>query len=118
MNEQFWSTKKLPLQQEIVFASTGKKLEWQSDDYYVEHLAGGGIQTNPPETNEAVEAVKKKYEKRVDQLPPKALLDEIDKKVDVARLEAVLLKEGTAKFADAFKGLLSAIKKKRESLTS
>src|SRR5207244_3486605 len=35
LNQDFWRNKNLPLQQEIIFASTGKKLAWQSDDYYV-----------------------------------------------------------------------------------
>ena len=52
MNQGFWNGKKLPLQQEIIFASTGKKLPWQAEDYYVEALAGSDIQTNPPATHQ------------------------------------------------------------------
>jgi len=55
MNQEFWKDKNLRLKQEIIFASTGKKLKWQPEDYYVEALAGSDIQTNPPATNEAVE---------------------------------------------------------------
>src|SRR5688572_9416050 len=51
MNQDFWRGKDLRLEQEIIFASTGKKLDWQSEDYYVEALAGSDIQTNPPKTN-------------------------------------------------------------------
>ncbi len=53
-NEKFWADKNCPLEQEIIFASTGKKLDWQDDDFYPKHIAGGGIQTNPPETNDAI----------------------------------------------------------------
>src|SRR3954470_16238891 len=34
MNQDFWRDKSLRLQQEMIFASTGKKLPWQPDDYY------------------------------------------------------------------------------------
>src|SRR5690606_33494230 len=47
-NQKWWRDKKLKLQQEIIFASTGAKLDWQEADYYVSHLAGSDIQTNPP----------------------------------------------------------------------
>src|SRR5205807_7152205 len=55
MNQAFWKDKNLPLQQEIIFASTGTKKKSDPPDKYVEALAGSDIQTNPPATNEAVE---------------------------------------------------------------
>ena len=116
MNQDFWADKKLALQQEIIFASTGKKLDWQGEDYYVEALAGSDIQTNPPATNDAVEANSKTYTRQVDKLPPKDVLDEIDRKVDVAKMEKVLMEEGTKKFADPQKALEKQIGEKRAVL--
>src|SRR5439155_4342950 len=83
MNQEFWKDKGLKLQQEIIFASTGKKLEWQSEDYYVENLAGSDIQTNPPETNDFVERTGKQYRRTVDQMPAPEIVEEIAQKVDV-----------------------------------
>ncbi len=68
-NQQFWSDKPVKHKQEIVFASTGAKLDWQPADYYVEPLAGSGIQTNPPKTNEQIEQLGKTYQRTVDQFP-------------------------------------------------
>ena len=52
-NERFWADKGLALKQEMIFASTGKKLDWQAEDYYIGELSGSDIQTNPPATNAA-----------------------------------------------------------------
>jgi transaldolase len=117
-NQQFWADKKLPLQQEMIFASTGKKLPWQAEDYYVEALAGSDIQTNPPATNEAVERANKTYTRQVDVMPPKAIVDEIHAKVDQAKMEAKLMEEGTAKFADPQHALLKLIGEKRANLVA
>ncbi len=117
-NAAFWSDKNLPLKQEIIFASTGVKTEGDPPDMYISALAGSDIQTNPPETNAAIqEMTGKVFEKRVDQLPPDAVVEEIDAKVDFAKMEAALMEEGLQKFADPQKGLLETIQKKRESLT-
>jgi transaldolase len=116
MNQDFWADKKLPLQQEIIFASTGKKLPWQAQDYYVEHLAGSDIQTNPPETNDFVEKADKTYRRTVDQLPPKEVLDEIDRKIDVAKMEKVLMEEGIKKFATPQQELEKSIGQRRATL--
>jgi transaldolase len=118
LNQEFWKDKNLPLQQEIIFASTGKKLPWQPEDYYVEALAGDGIMTNPPATNEAVERLGKTYSRQVDKLPPQHVVDEIHEKVDQAKLEAKLMEEGTEKFADPQKALLKLIAEKRASLAA
>ena len=117
MNQEFWKDKKLPLQQEIIFASTGKKLDWQGEDYYVEAMAGSDIQTNPPATNDWVESHDKAYTRQVDKLPAKEVLDEIDRKVDVNKMEKVLMEEGTKKFADPQKALEQQIGQKRTVLT-
>jgi transaldolase len=118
MNADFWRDKNLRLKQEIVFASTGKKLPWQADDYYVEPLAGSDIQTNPPATNEFVEKSSKPYRRTVDQMPADAIVREIEQKVDEAKLEAKLMEEGTAKFAEPQKALQKLIGEKRASLAA
>lgn len=115
-NQRFWADKKLPLEQEIVFASTGTKKPTDSPDKYVAALAGSDIQTNPPGTNDAVEKLGKTYTKQVDQLPSKAILDEIDAKVDQKKLEETLMEEGLAKFADPQKALLKSIAEKKAAL--
>ncbi|HEX3358258.1 MAG TPA: transaldolase family protein [Tepidisphaeraceae bacterium] len=116
LNQEFWKDKNLPLKQEIIFASTGTKDPKLPADKYVEALAGSDIQTNPPATNAAVQKLNKNYTRHIDQLPPKAVLDDIDKKVDVKKLEDKLMEEGTAKFADPHKALLKLIKEKRSAL--
>jgi transaldolase len=118
LNQQFWKDKNLKLQQEIIFASTGVKKPTDPPDKYVEALAGSDIQTNPPATNDAVEKLNKTYTRQVDKLPPKAVLDDIDAKVDQAKLEEKLMEEGTAKFADPFKSLLKLIQEKRSHLAA
>jgi transaldolase len=118
MNQEFWRDKGLSLQQEIIFASTGKKLDWQSETYYVEHLAGSDIQTNPPETNEAIQRSGQQFRRTVDQLPPPAVVEEIHQKVDQAKLEKVLMQEGTKKFADPQKALEKQIGERRQQLAA
>ena len=54
LNQQFWADKKLPLKQEMIFASTGTKKPDDPPWKYVEAFAGTDIETNPPATNEAV----------------------------------------------------------------
>jgi transaldolase len=118
LNQQFWADKKLRLQQEMIFASTGTKKPSDPPDKYVAALAGSDIQTNPPATNEAVEKLNKTYTRQVDVLPAKAVLDEIDQKVDQQKMEDKLMEEGTAKFADPQHALLKLIGEKRASLTA
>ncbi len=116
-NHEFWKDKKLPLAQEFIFASTGTKDKADPPDKYVSALAGSDIQTNPPATNAAIQAMpNKRFTRTVDQLPAKAVLDEVDKKVDFKKLETVLMDEGTKKFADPHKKLLALIAQKRTSL--
>lgn len=115
-NQKFWADKNLPLQQEIIFASTGTKKKDDPADKYVAALAGSDIQTNPPATNDAVESLGKEYRKTVGDFPSSALLDEIATKVDVKQMEDTLMSEGTAKFADPFKALLKLIGEKRAAL--
>jgi transaldolase len=116
LNQQFWSDKGLRLQQEIIFASTGTKKKEDPADKYVSALAGSDIQTNPPATNEAVDKLGHDYTRQVDHMPPKAVLDEIDAKVDPTAMENTLMEEGTLKFADPQKALLKQIAQKRNQM--
>ena len=59
-----WKDKGLPLQQEIIFASTGTKKPSDPPDKYVGGSAGSDIQTNPPATNEVVQKLDKTYARR------------------------------------------------------
>ena len=115
-NQDFWRDKKLPLRQEIVFASTGAKLDWQPPEYYAKELVGSDIQTNPPETNQWIAENEVRYDRTVDRMPPKPVLDELEAKVDMQRLEDVLMEEGISKFAMPQKKLLETVKEKREAL--
>ncbi len=112
-NRGFWADKDLRLQQEIVFASTGVKTPGDQPDKYVEAFAGDGILTNPPATNDAVDASKKKYTRQVDQTPPADVIREIDQRVDMGMLERVLMEEAIRKFADPQKALIALIAEQR-----
>lgn len=115
-NQEFWSDKDLPLKQEIVFASTGSKKPEDPAWKYVEALAGSDIQTNPPATNEAVQASGLSFQRTVDKYPPTDVLDDIDRKIDLAHLEETLMSEGVKKFADPQKALLQLMAEKRSEL--
>ena len=116
-NERFWRDKKLPLKQEFIFASTGTKDPSDPPDKYVAALAGSDIQTNPPATNAAIQAILgKTFTRTVEQMPPAGVLAEIDKKVDFQKLEEVLMDEGLKKFAEPQKALLKLIADKRGAL--
>lgn len=115
-NRNFWQAHPLPLEQEIIFASTGTKLASDPPWKYVAALAGSDIQTNPPATNDAVAASGKTFTCEVDQLPSEAVLREIDEKVDFDQLEETLMAEGIEKFAFPQQGLLRLIAEKRSSL--
>jgi transaldolase len=111
-NQQFWADKGFPLQQEIIFASTGTKKKEDAAWKYVAAFAGSDIETNPPGTNAAVQASGQTFTRQVDQLPNADILADIDAKVDMAKLETVLMDEGLSKFADPHKGLLKLIAEK------
>ena len=115
-NEAFWADKNLPLKQEMIFASTGKKLDWQAEDYYIAELSGSDIQTNPPATNAAIQSLGNTYAKVSRTLPDQAVIDEFEQKVDIQTLEDTLMAEGTEKFADPQKKLIQTISDKRSEL--
>jgi transaldolase len=117
-NQQFWRDKKLPLSQEIVFASTGTKKPSDPPWKYVAAFAGSDIETNPPATNDAVEKSGQTFQRDVDKLPPREVLEEIDRVVNVEHLEATLMSEGIKKFADPQKALLALIAQKRSALAA
>jgi transaldolase len=116
LNKEFWSGKGLKLQQEMIFASTGTKKPSDPPWKYVEAFAGSDIETNPPATNKAVQDSGRTIASQIATLPPKEVLDEIAKKVDIVKLEETLMKEGLAKFADPQKALLKLIAGKRAAL--
>lgn len=117
-NRDFWADKQLPLQQEMIFASTGTKKPEDPPWKYVEAFAGSDIETNPPETNEGYEKSGRVAKRRIDELPPAEVLAEIDRLVDMAHLEETLMSEGIKKFADPQKDLLKLIASKRASLAA
>jgi transaldolase len=117
-NLDFWSKQKTPLHQEMIFASTGTKKPEDAPWKYVAAFAGSDIETNPPGTNDAVEKSGQTFTKQVDKLPPPEVLAEIDREVDMQKLEQVLMQEGLSKFADPFKALLKLIGEKRKSLAT
>ncbi len=117
-NQKFWADKRLPLAQEIVFASTGSKRPEDPAWKYVEPLAGSDIQTNPPATNAAVQESGLEFTRTVGEFPPDEVLAEIDAKVDMAKLEETLMAEGVQKFADPQKALLALMASKRQELAS
>jgi transaldolase len=116
VNQQFWAGHPCPLKQEIVFASTGTKNPQDKPWKYVLAFAGSDIQTNPPQTNADVQASGLEFSRHVDQLPSREVLDEIDRLVDMDHLEATLMDEGIAKFAQPQKALLALIESKRLAL--
>jgi transaldolase len=113
-NQQFWADRPTPLRQEIVFASTGTKKPSDPPWKYVEAFAGSDIQTNPPATNEAVARSNRTFTRQIDQLPPAAVVEEIDRLVDMEKLESTLMAEGIAKFANPQKALLATVEQKRQ----
>jgi transaldolase len=112
-NQRFWAERPTPLAQEIIFASTGAKKPGDPPWKYVEAFAGSDIQTNPPATNEAVARSGRTFTRQVDQPPDAAVVEEIDRLVDMEKLEATLMAEGIAKFANQQKALLGLVAKKR-----
>ena len=117
-NQKFWAERPTPLRQEIVFASTGTKKPDDPPWKYVAALAGSDIQTNPPATNDAVEASGLTFKRTVDQMPPAEVLAEIDAKVDVQKMEDHLMREGVVKFADPQKSLLKLLQERRGALVA
>lgn len=117
-NSRFWSEHATPLQQEIIFASTGVKNASDVPWKYVAALAGSDIQTNPPETNAAVASSGHHFARHVDVLPAGTICEELDRAVDVDHMEAVLMEQGVAKFVAPQKQLTTTIAEKRALLST
>lgn len=115
-NQSFWQDKNLPLRQEIVFASTGTKKPSDPPWKYVEALAGSDIQTNPPATNDAVEASGRTFSRAVDRMPPDSVLADIGAHIDPQKMEQTLMEEGIQKFSDPQHALLKLMREKREQV--
>lgn len=113
LNQQFWAGKSFALQQEMIFASTGTKKKEDPAWKYVEAFAGSDIETNPPGTNQAVEASGRTMTRHIDEMPPLEVLNEIQSKVNMGHLEETLMREGIGKFADPHKALIKLIASKR-----
>ena len=114
LNRQFWAGKGFALQQEMIFASTGTKKKEDPAWKYVEAFAGNDIETNPPATNQAVEASGRSITRHIDEMPPLEVLNEIQSKVNMGHLEETLMREGINKFADPHKALIKLIALKRK----
>ncbi|MBF0443240.1 MAG: transaldolase [Oligoflexales bacterium] len=109
LNQNFWVDKKMPLKQEIVFASTGVKMPDDPPWKYVEAFAGSDIETNPPETNEATQKSGRIFKRNIDVLPSIKFLDDIDKNVHWNYMEKALMEEGIEKFITPQRILLKMI---------
>ena len=118
MNRDFWADKNCPLEQEIIFASTGTKKPEDPAWKYVEALSGSDIQTNPPATNQAVAESGREFSRQVDVFPSKEVLESIDEHVDFTHMHNTLMSEGIAKFAQPQKELIALIGEKRAALAS
>jgi transaldolase len=117
-NQAFWADKGLPLEQELIFASTGTKDKAEKPWKYVIELAGSDIQTNPPETNEAVaNAGDLDFSRTVERMPSEAIQKEIDAKVNLVQMHRVLMSEGVDKFVKPQRALLKLIAEKRVELS-
>jgi transaldolase len=116
MNQDFWAPHRLPLKQEMIFASTGVKNPGDPPWKYVEAFAGSDIETNPPHTNDEIQASGRMITRQVDKLPSREVLADIDKHVDLQKMEDTLMSEGIKKFADPQKALLALLAEKRKAL--
>ena len=116
LNQEFWAGKKLPLQQEMIFASTGTKKPSDPPWKYVDAFAGSDIETNPPATNDAVEKSGRTFHAPSTSSRRRTCWPRSTRKVDMTKLEETLMGEGIAKFADPHKALLKLIADKRAKL--
>ena len=116
-NQEFWREHATPLQQEIIFASTGTKNAADVPWKYVAALAGSDIQTNPPDTNVAVAGSSQIFTRQVDKIIVDSIAKELDAAVDVPHMEKTLMEQGVAKFVAPQKQLLQTIQEKRGALS-
>ncbi len=114
-NQEFWKQHPTPLQQEIIFASTGTKKPSDPAWKYVAALAGSDIQTNPPQTNQAVSASQLTFTRKIDELPAAKTLAEIEEKVDISAMHSLLMSQGVDKFVKPQKALIKLIGQRRHA---
>src|SRR5260221_13851728 len=100
LNQRFWADKELPLKQEIVFASTGTKKPSDPPWKYVEAFAGSDIETNPPATNQGVEASCREMRKHMYQLPAQVARDEAEGAAGISEREEAVIRVGVKNSAD------------------
>ena len=92
--------------------SVSGRIPWK----YVDALAGSDIQTNPPPTNQAIQDSAVVFTRQIDRLPTDEVLADIDRHVDLAKMERVLMREGIDKFAAPHELLMQIVAEKRNSL--
>ncbi|TWT85109.1 Transaldolase [Planctomycetes bacterium CA13] len=118
LNQDFWADKDLPLQQELIFASMETKDPKGPAWKYVDAIAGGDIQTNPPELIEVIENSGQNFRRKIHKMANESIQDEINQKVDVPTMYRSLMSEGIDKFIQPQRDLLEQIARKRELLLS
>jgi transaldolase len=115
-NRRFWEAHPTPLQQEIIFASTGTKKPTDAPWKYVQALAGSDIQTNPPQTNQAVADSQQSFRATLADPISDALWAEIQAKINFANMQRTLMAQGVDKFIKPQRALLALLDQRRESL--
>lgn len=115
-NRRFWQSHSTPLQQEIIFASTGTKKPADPPWKYVQALAGSDIQTNPPQTNQAVADCQQTFRATLTDPIAESLWAEIQAKVDFAKMQQTLMAQGVDKFIKPQRALLALLQQRRQSL--
>lgn len=110
-NREFWQDHedKLDLSQEIVFASTGTKRAEDEPWRYVAAFAGSDIQTNPPATNAKAAASGLTFHAKITEPVADTVAAELERDVDWAKMEDVLMTEGLRKFSEPQKALIDWI---------
>lgn len=116
-NQKYWSGKGCPLQQEMIFASTGTKKPEDPKWKYVAALAGSDIQTNPPATNDAIAEGDVEFNRQIDLPVSELVQQDIEANVDFVQLEQVLMREGISKFSKPQQELLALIGEKRAAIS-
>jgi transaldolase len=110
-NQAFWSKNQTKLNHEMIFASTGVKDPAEDPCKYVKALAGSDIQTNPPETLDALAKDQGLLSAEVKAPSDEKIANDIERHVDWVKLEEVLMAEGVAKFVAPQKELITLIDK-------
>jgi transaldolase len=85
---------------------TDQQIAWELNDALVKSA-------QPSATNEFVYASPKVYNRRIDDMPAPTIVNEFNRKVDMAQLEQRLMDEGIKKFAEPQVAHLRLIAQKR-----